>query len=209
MMCAMTGTLFVYQGQEIGMINAPKDWPISDYKDIEALNYYEAVSKKTNNDPKALDRVMKGIQILGRDHARLPMQWDASPHAGFTTNKHGAWMRTHDLYKEINVEKQQADPNSVLNFWKRMLSTRKEYTDLFIHGSFKVYDMENESTFLFEKKFGTHRAFVALNFTGEEQKLKRPQDINGKFELLVSSYDEVDGTEESLLGYEGRIYLVS
>lgn len=54
----------------------PKDWPIKDYKDTESINYYQSVAKRTDNDPVALDRVMKSIQILGRDQARLPMQWD-------------------------------------------------------------------------------------------------------------------------------------
>ena len=208
MMAAMTGTLFVYQGQEIGMINAPKDWPISDYRDVESLNYYHSVAERTNNDPKELDRVIKSIQILGRDHARLPMQWDASPYAGFTTKKDGAWMRTNDSYKEINVEVQQKNERSVLNFWKKMLKTRKEYTDLFIHGSFQGYDMENEDTFVFGKKFGRDQAIIALNFTDKEQVFKKP-DAGGKLELLVSNVDGVDGTEEKLKGYEGRIYLVN
>ncbi|TAQ84661.1 hypothetical protein B7494_g7003 [Chlorociboria aeruginascens] len=77
MMCAMTGTLFIYQGQEIGIINAPKSWPIECHKDIESVNYYNTVKKRSHNDPEILESVMKGIQLLGRDHARLPIQWDA------------------------------------------------------------------------------------------------------------------------------------
>ncbi|KAH8670404.1 alpha-glucosidase [Tricladium varicosporioides] len=208
MMCAMTGTLFVYQGQEIGMINAPKDWPIEDYKDIESINYFESVAKRTNNDPKALAHVMKSIQILGRDHARLPMQWDSSPHAGFTGKKDGAWMRTHDLYKEINVAKQLNDPSSVLSFWKRMLKTRKEYKDLFIHGAFEEFDMLNQETFVFGKTFKNDRAVIALNFTDREQTFKRP-NVGGKMELLVSNLADTNGTEENLQPFEGRIYLVN
>jgi alpha-glucosidase len=208
MMCAMTGTLFVYQGQEIGMINAPKDWPIEDYKDIESVNYYKSVAERTGNDPVALDRVMKSIQILGRDHARLPMQWDDSPYSGFTSNKSGAWMRVNDSYKSINVDSQLKQPNSVLNFWKNMLRMRKEYKDLFIHGTFEGFDMQNEQTFVFCKTFGKDKAIVALNFTAEEQVFKRP-DIRGKFELLVSNVEGVDGTEGTLQPYEGRLYLVN
>jgi oligo-1,6-glucosidase len=208
MMCAMTGTLFVYQGQEIGMINAPKDWPIEEYKDIEGINYYNSVAQRTNNDPKALGHVMKSIQILGRDHARLPMQWDASPYAGFTSNKNGAWMRTNDSYREINVASQIKNPTSVLNFWKQMLSTRKQYKDLFIHGAFEEFDVENENTFVFGKTFGKDRALVVLNFTDKEQEFQRP-DLGGKFELLVGNVEGNDGTESSLKAYEGRIYLVN
>jgi alpha-glucosidase len=208
MMCALTGTLFIYQGQEIGMINAPADWPIEDYKDIESINYYNSVKERTNGDEKALKHVMKSIQILGRDHARLPMQWDDSPYAGFTGKKDGAWMRTNDSYKEINVASQIRNPKSVLSFWKSMLVLRKKYKDLFIHGDFHGYEMENEQTFVFGKSFGGHRAVVALNFTGEEQRFNRP-DVGGKFELLVGNVESVDGTEDMLQGYEGRIYLVT
>jgi alpha-glucosidase len=208
MMSALTGTLFIYQGQEIGMINAPASWPIEDYKDIESINYYNSVKERTNGDKEKMGHVMKSIQILGRDHARLPMQWDESPFAGFTKKKDGAWMRAHDDYKQINVKKQEKDPKSVLSFWKRMLKTRKEYRDLFIHGAFEGYDMGNEKTFTFGKRYGGHRAVVVLNFTGEEQEFKRP-DVGGKFELLVGNIEGVDGTENVLSPWEGRIYLVS
>ena len=208
MMCAMTGTLFVYQGQEIGMVNAPQEWGIEEYKDIESINYYNSVAQRTGNDPKALGHVMKSIQILGRDHARLPMQWDDSPYAGFTTNKNGAWMRTNDTYKEINVAAQLHDPSSVLSFWKQMLKMRKQFKDLFIHGEFEEFEMENENTFVFGKKFGQDRAIVVLNFTAREQVFMRPE-VGGKWVLLVGNVDGVDGTEEKLRGYEGRIYLVN
>lgn len=209
MMCAMTGTLFVYQGQEIGMINAPKDWPIEDYKDIESISYYNSVAERTNNDPKALGHVMHSIQILGRDHARLPMQWDNSAYAGFTGRKDGAWMRVNETYREgINVAAQQKNPRSVLNFWKKMLKMRKEYKDLFIHGSFHAFDMENQETFMFGKTFGRQKAVVVLNFTDEEQTFKLP-DLDGKFQFLVGNVEGVNGTEENLQAYEGRIYLVN
>lgn len=208
MMAAMTGTLFVYQGQEIGMINAPKEWPIEDYQDIEALNYYKSVAQRTGNDPATLDHVMKSIQILGRDHARLPMQWDDSSYAGFTTKKSGAWMRVNDIYKEINVASQQKDPASVLNFWKQVLKIRKEYKDLFVYGEFETLDMENEQTFTFTKTFGKDKAVVVLNFTPDEQIFKRP-DVGGKMRLLAGNVEGVDGTEVTLQGYEGRIYLVN
>jgi alpha-glucosidase len=135
------------------------------------------------------------------------MQWDSTSYSGFTTKKDGAWMKTHDLYKEINVATQLNDPKSVLNFWKNMIQMRKKYMDLFIHGAWQGYEMENEETFVFGKSFGKDRAIVALNFTDKPQVFKRP-DVGGKLDLLVSNVEGVDGTEEKLEGYEGRIYLV-
>jgi oligo-1,6-glucosidase len=150
---------------------------------------------------------MKSMQILARDHARLPMQWNSTPYAGFTGNKDGAWMRTHDLYTEINVASQIKDPSSVLNFWKKMLNTRKEYRDLFIYGDFEAFQMDTEETFVFGKFFEEDRAIVALNFTDKEQVFQRP-DVTGRWTLLVSNIDGISGTEEQLSPYEGRIYLV-
>jgi len=148
-MCTMTGTLFIYQGQEIGMINVPNHWPIEDYKDIESINYYNSI--KAMKDPERLEYVMKSIQLLGRDNARLPMQWDSSAHAGFTTKEDGAWMRTHDDYRNINVASQVDDTDSVLGFWRQALHVRKEHKELFIHGNFILWDENNEETFVFGK----------------------------------------------------------
>ncbi|KAK1139438.1 hypothetical protein N8T08_000801 [Aspergillus melleus] len=166
MMVAMTGTLFLYQGQEIGMINAPRDWSVEEYKDIEGRGYYQ----EAEGSPTRQTQIMEGLRILARDHARLPMQWDASPQAGFTTGK--PWMRAHDLYPEINVQRQEDDPDSVLSFWKKVLQLRKEYRDLFIHGSFETVDFDNQETFCFVKSIGEKKALVTLNFTNSKQPLE-------------------------------------
>ncbi|KAL4931356.1 glycoside hydrolase family 13 protein [Aspergillus undulatus] len=204
MTVAMTGTLFLYQGQEIGMINAPREWPIDEYQDIEGLGYYrEAQSQVASGvDPSRVSRIMDGLRILGRDHARLPMQWDDSPQAGFTTGV--PWMRTHDLYREINVKKQEADADSVLSFWKKLLRLRKEYRQLFVHGAFEVLDFENERTFCFVKSRGEQRALVVLNFSATEQPCCEG-GMAAEMRLLVSNYAE---PSDRLRPYEGRIYVV-
>jgi oligo-1,6-glucosidase len=208
MMATLTGTLFIYQGQEIGMINTPKDWPIENYLDIESLGYYNMIAERTNNDPKALAKAKSAIQICGRDNARTPMQWDDSPNAGFTSPDAKPWMKVHDLYREINVAEQQGRKDSVLGFWKKMLRMRKNYKDLFIHGAFESFDMEDEKTFVYAKEWEGQSAVVALNFTGEEQGWNFPKAMGkGKREFVVSNLAEVD--EGVLKPWEGRVYLVS
>ncbi|KAH1561493.1 hypothetical protein KXX44_005141 [Aspergillus fumigatus] len=204
MMVAMTGTLFLYQGQEIGMINAPRDWSIGEYKDIEGLGYYREAERQAANgtDPSRPERIMEGLRILARDHARLPMQWDDSPNAGFTTGT--PWMRTHDLYRDINVKKQESDPQSILSFWKKVLRLRKEYRELFIHGAFEVVDFENLETFCFVKSREEKRALVALNFTSSPQPLTQAS-MAGEMKLLVSNYPS--SKPGTLQPYEGRIYI--
>lgn len=211
MMTSLTGTLFTYQGQEIGMINVPRDWPIEDYKDIESVNFYKAVAESTNNDKEALDNVMRNLQILGRDNARVPMQWDSSPFAGFTDNKDGAWMRVHDLYPEINVAKQLGDPESTYSFWKDMIRFRKEFRDVLVHGTFEIFEPENEQTFVFAKKHGNQAAVICLNFTSEVQEVALPLD---GLSFRVGNYRDSHAAEEPAVGrtrklrpWEGRLYM--
>ncbi|CAK7201256.1 hypothetical protein SEUCBS139899_003959 [Sporothrix eucalyptigena] len=240
MLTALTGTLFIYQGQEIGMINVPPSWSIDeDYQDIESVNFYHAAVKAAHENmagdedaiQREIDYIKRSIQILGRDNARTPMQWDASnKSAGFTDRTEGAWMRTHDLYPEINVAKQQGDPNSVLSFWKSMLRFRKSHADLFIYGNFRLYEPDNEQTFTFAKTTvpageaasgAGQAAVVVLNFTDEDQTVDLPSaDETGTLRLVVGNYidsaaaDEVDksagsGRQRKLRSWEGRLYMSS
>lgn len=209
MMCSLTGTLFVYQGQEIGMINVPKDWPIDYYKDIESVNFYKLMAAKTNNDPEEMAYVMRSLQTLSRDNARIPMQWDDSPYAGFTERQEGAWAHVHDLYPEINVAKQLDDPNSTLNFWRDMIRFRKEHSEVLVHGTFEAYDIDNEKTFVFVKRFGGKRVVVALNFSSEEQELVLPEHEKG-LKFMVGNYgneEEGEGGMRRLRPWEGRLYV--
>ncbi|KAK0623635.1 glycoside hydrolase superfamily [Immersiella caudata] len=211
MMTALTGTLFIYQGQEIGMINVPKAWSIEEYKDIESVNFYKATAESTNNDKETLDYVMKSLQILGRDNARIPMQWDSSPFAGFTNRKEGAWMRVHDLYPEINVAKQLNDPESTYSFWKSMIRFRRDFRDVLVHGSFEIFEPDNEETFVFAKKHGNQTAVVCLNFTNAVQRVEMPTD---GLSFRVGNYLDSDALEKGLDGtgrvlrpWEGRLYM--
>ncbi|MCJ1230229.1 hypothetical protein MMC12_006901 [Toensbergia leucococca] len=202
-LATLTGTLFIYQGQEIGTINCPKNWPIEEYKDVASLNYYNMIKERSGGERVALDAALDGIQKVARDHARAPMQWDDTPHAGFTTGT--PWMRAHDRYPSINVKQQRGDKNSIFHFWKKMLALRKKYTDLFVHGKFEILDCQNESTFTYTKTFKGDRSLVALNFTGVSRPFSKPAKLQGNLTLLVSN---VEPKEETLEPYEGRVYLV-
>lgn len=204
LMTTLTGTLFVYQGQELGMVNMQNNWTIEDCRDIEAINHYDCIKKSTSSNEKALEKVMQGIHLCGRDNARTPMQWEDTANAGFSTAR--PWMRVNDLYPEINVAQQQGDTNSVLSFWKKMLRLRKEFCDLFVYGTFEDIDGGTAEIFVYGKQFNGKKAVVALNFTGALQRFVRPA-VEGNWELLVSSSRVLE--EGSLHPYEGRAYLVS
>lgn len=138
---SMTGTLFLYQGQEIGMINAPESMPAGDYKCVRSVNYYQDICQRTKNDPLALAEAKKNLQRVARDHARLPMQWDASANAGFTSPNATPWMTMHDSYADINVASQIHQKDSVLEYWRRLLAVRKTSASLFVYGAFAAIEV--------------------------------------------------------------------
>jgi alpha-glucosidase/glucan 1,6-alpha-glucosidase len=203
LLATISGTLYLYQGQEIGLVNAPESWDMSEYKDIESNSFYNYVRDKTGDDPAALTRTKKALQHLARDHARLPMQWDGTRHGGFTTGE-STWMRVNDDYPEVNVKRQTLDQSSVLNFWKRMLRLRKEFADIFIKGTFRPLDEANESVLVFEKRATNGKAaMVVLNFTENEQ--AHPELRRSGMNKLAGNY-EGDGNG-ALRPFEGVVYV--
>jgi len=202
-LAAQSGTLFLYQGQEIGMVNAPAHWDLqSEYKDVESQNYWaEAVRLDENGtDPGRKERIGQGLQLMARDHARLPFQWDSTMNAGFSNGK--PWMRVHDEYATINAAAQEGDSKSVLSFYKMMLKLRKEHKDVFVYGRFEVLNPLGEETFIYRKQYEEKTAVVVLNFTTEPQDLPE-RDVEG-MKVLISSYGK--GTSEALQPLEGRVY---
>ncbi|ABN67312.1 alpha-glucosidase maltase [Scheffersomyces stipitis CBS 6054] len=204
----LTGTLFIYQGQEIAMENLPRDWSIDEYKDINTINRYKEFKDKYGNDPdfkEKEEKLMDIINLLARDNSRSPVQWDASPNAGFTTGI--PWTRVNENYTTINVESQIRDPNSVLNFYKKSIQIRKSYQDLLIFGDMKILDYENQKTFTYLKlneNALSPKAYIVLNFSNEEVNFEKL--INGDFELVLSNVDVIN--EQKLSPFEARLYIV-
>jgi len=209
LMFSLTGTLFLYQGQEIGMYNHPPHWDIQDLRDIDSLNAYDDVKTQHGADPLWLKKAMKGLQLVGRDNARLPIQWDSSAHAGFTTGKQ-PWIRVHDDFEQVNVAAQQVDPKSPLNFWKTIIKLRKRYADLMVFGrDFRVWDHFDQDVFTFTKAHPTddhQKLLVFLSFSDDEQPLSYPPGLDKAHkELLISN---VDQPGKYLTPWEARAYLI-
>jgi oligo-1,6-glucosidase len=203
MLGTLSGTLFVYQGQEIGMTNIPMSWGIDDVKDLNSINYYNKVKEEHPGDKEILQRAWEGIVKYSRDNARTPVQWDTTEYAGFSTKK--PWMRVNDNYMMINVAAQIHDKHSVRSFWKRIIKLRKEHADLFVQGEYHVHDLEDSNTFTFEKTAANgKKALVLLNFSDEEQAFKLPKGFEGKSMRCLISNDEKPG--KKLGAWEGRVY---
>lgn len=173
MQTTLGGTLYVYQGEEIGMHNVPVSWPIEEYKDIETLNYWRKVNADHPDDEKEIAWARKVIQRKARDHARTPVQWNAEANAGFCDEGTTPWMRVNDDYKTVNAAVQRSfsssgDELSTLQYWQRGLENRKKHKEVFVYGSFELLDEKHETVFAYKRASESEAFVVALNFSGKE-----------------------------------------
>jgi len=173
MQTTLGGTIFVYQGEEIGIKNAPIEWDPTEYKDIETINYWNKCQKIYKDDPEKMQLGRKIIQMKARDHARTPMQWSSAPNAGFCDADTKPWMRIMDDWKTVNAEAQmkyEGDDLSTWQFWQRGLKDRKEHADVFVYGGFEEVNKGDENVFGYVRtsKEG-EKWLVVLNFSGKEQ----------------------------------------
>ncbi|KDE04133.1 hypothetical protein MVLG_05424 [Microbotryum lychnidis-dioicae p1A1 Lamole] len=204
----VSGTPIIYQGEEIGMINCPKEWEIEDeYKDVATINQWAEMkaTAAATNDTKLLVDGKRGIQQTARDHARTPMQWNDDKNAGFSTAEN-TWMRAMDSYKEINVAKQQGVDSSPLEHYRRLLALRKEHKDVFVYGHFEPsIDENNDHTYIYLKRSEdrSKKIVVALNFSGQAQTFQAPEGLT-----LVESLKFEDGGRRGVLGpFEAQLYM--
>ncbi|AEO57204.1 glycoside hydrolase family 13 protein [Thermothelomyces thermophilus ATCC 42464] len=226
MQACLSGTQYIYQGQEIGLVNLPKDaYPIENYKDIDSTLFYDMVKERYGADNKVeLDKAFDAVQYLARDHARVPIPWNGqAKYGGFSEAAEKAgkkveepWMKTHPLASEINVASQLNDPDSVLAFWRKMLRFRQAYAHLLVYGDFKDLRPDDKNLFMYLKEpdhGAGDRVLVVLNFTTEDQTWNVPSPA----ELGASENPElipIMATHSGMrkLGqlepFEGQVYLV-
>jgi len=184
MQTTLGGTLFVYQGEEIGIRNAPTDWDIDEeYKDIETINFWKKCQQIYKDNPERLEHGKKIIHMKARDHARTPMQWNHQDNAGFCDSSVKPWMRIMDDYKHgINAEDQinggTDDELSIWQFWQRGVKDRKEHADVFVYGDYQELSPEDPSIFAYGRTGALgERWLVVLNFSGKEVDWVLPESL--------------------------------
>ena len=155
----LRGIPFIYQGQEIGMQNAV--WNnVKEYNDINTIDQYNLAISAGLSDKDALAVCSK----MSRDNARTPVQWSDSDNAGFTTGT--PWLKVNSNYKDINVQNQENDPDSVLNYYRKLVATRKssEYKEVFTYGVFEPAYEDTEYVMAYYRVSDNQRILVAANF---------------------------------------------
>lgn len=200
----MQGTPFIYQGQEIGMTNV-KFQKIDDYDCVGTKNMYAI--KREEGVPH--EEIMEVIWATSRDNSRTPMQWDDSLNAGFSTGI--PWMGMNPNYVEINVERQEKDPNSILNFYKKLISLKKS-DQVLIYGSYDLILEDHEQIYAYTRTLGNEKAVIICNLTDEEAEYNCKHIKLAYDELVLSNYKvkhHEKSTEFMLRPYEARIYKIN
>jgi len=187
------GTPYIYQGEELGMTNYPFS-SIDEFRDVEALNHYrEAVGRQE----LAPTDVLPGLRAVARDNARTPMQWDATPGAGFTTGT--PWLAVNPNHVTINAAAQVADPESVYHFYRRLIALRHE-DPVVRDGNFELLLPDDPAVFAFARSLAGTRLLVVGNCSGEPVEV----DLELGGEVVICNYREPVGVR--LRPWEVRVH---
>lgn len=176
------GTPFIYQGQELGMTNC--SYKREDYRDIQTINLMNSIEKAPFGKI-ILPVVMYFYKRYARDNARTPMQWDNTENAGFTTGT--PWAKVNDNYTEINAEEENQNPDSVLNFYKKVLKIRKEYADVVRDGKYIPVNIKDNNVFSYIRDNGKQKLLIICSLSPKSVYFKPKTDLNVKTRLVISN----------------------
>ena len=223
------GTPYVYQGEELGMTNAVFS-AISDFRDIESLNYYAAAvagdgsgqpvvgdpladdstagpaSTGSAPDSKRVDgEVLAALRRMSRDNARTPMQWTAGSNAGFSSAE--PWLGVNPNYRQINADAELADPDSVYHHYRKLIALRHGHP-IVARGDFSMLLPQDEQVYAFTRRLDSEAWLVLGNFTGTDAAVALPDASSwAAAELLLGNYPAVpDSTSLLLRPWECRVY---
>ena len=193
----MRGTPYIYQGEELGMMNAHFN-AIEQYRDVESLNYYRIL----------LDGGLKRQEALGilaqrsRDNSRTPMQWDDTPGRGFTAGIPWIGIPEYGSQKKISVASETADPDSILQFYRKLIRIRKEYETI-AEGDIRFLNTGDQPVIAYERipaegAKDDRRIRVYCNLSGQDQIVRLPQQRDGQIKCLENEAAECKNIQASL-----------
>ncbi|WP_298391608.1 alpha-amylase family glycosyl hydrolase, partial [Hydrotalea sp.] len=196
---SMRATPYYYFGDELGMSNIKFD-KIDDYRDIETLNMYKKIQHKGGN----LLEFLNAQKISARDNGRTPFQWNKTPNAGFTTGT--PWIKVNPNYTTVNEEDEAKNPNSCLNYFKKMVLLRKTHKDVLVYGKYQLLDPDNPKIYAYIRGEGPNKVLVLLNFSKDRVGWDVPEGLQIKPTPLINNYNTfVPGKTITLEPYQAVI----
>ena len=186
----MRGTPYIYEGEELGITN-PGYTDISQYQDVESTNYYRILMEE---EGRSKEEALEIIGARSRDNGRTPMQWDGSEKAGFTDGT--PWLGIPANHSYINVEAEQKDPDSILNYYKKLVALRKEY-EIIADGEIRFTDAGNENIISYDRMLDGQKLSVFCNLRGTEQALGTVFEAPaGK--ILIGNYADTAASDQAV-----------
>lgn len=176
----LRGTPYIYQGEEIGMTNAYFD-NISQYRDVESINYHKILM----NNGLSNEEAMKIVMERSRDNGRTPMQWSDEINGGFS--KGTPWIESIKNYRDINVKNQIDDEYSILNYYRKLVALRKKYIVIALGKTIPLAE-KDKNIYMFKREFKNEELLVINNFYGNSCEVDLDFDIEG-FECILSNED--------------------
>lgn len=181
----LRGTVYVYQGDEIGMTNVAYD-SIEDYNDVETLNAWKAAEAEGQD----MERFFEIVHLQSRDNARTPMQWNSNLNAGFSNGK--PWLKTNSNFDKINVADQENQPNSILNYYREMIAFRKANKTM-VYGDYECLDVAHEAIYAYRRWDENHEFLILHNFS--EEKVRWSYNLQAENYQLVQSNLSANGQD--------------
>jgi len=197
----LSGTPYVYQGQELGMTNYP--WErLEQLDDLQSVGKVEAAIEA--GEIADFEEVKQAVRDRSRDNARTPMQWDDSEHAGFTDGE--PWLPVNPNHETINAAAAVTDHDSVLHYYRDLVELRETHEEL-IYGAYNLLLPNHESVWAYRMELEDDAVLVALNVDDTETTVTL-DDAARTEELLCSNYDPPTeaGASLTLRPYEARVY---
>jgi len=198
LMLSLRGTVYIYQGEEIGMTNVRFE-NIEDYRDLETLNAYRELAAQG----KQPEEILPAIHAQGRDNARTPMQWNTK--GGFTRGT--PWIEMNPNYRQINVASQEQDKDSILHFYRKMIQLRKRHPVL-IYGDYDWIETDNEHVFAFVRQSDDQKILAVFNLSDQSTLV----DIAGyeiELSLLSNVKEPPDALPLNLAPWQGGLFFIS
>ncbi|WP_222981979.1 alpha-glucosidase [Flagellimonas meishanensis] len=196
LLLTMRGTVYVYQGDEIGMTNVA--YPnISDYNDVETLNAWKEAEQNGQN----MNAFMSIVHSQSRDNARTPVQWNDKKNAGFSTGT--PWLRVNPNYTRINVAQQEEDPSSILNFYREMIAFRKANPTL-VYGDYECLDGEHPQLYVY-RRWDEEGDFLILHNFGDAPQTFDTDLPEEEYALIKSNSDTFASEKFSLGAWQSKI----
>lgn len=183
----MRGTPFIYQGQELGMVNFNRD-SIDKFNDLSSIDQYQ----RSIDEGFSKEEALKIVNLRSRDNARVPFVWNDTDFLGFSNCK--PWIEVSKENIDNNLEDQKSDEESLYNFYKSMIELRQnsEYSDILTYGYIVEVDTEDENLIAYERSYEGKEITCYFNF--QDKKI----EIEQKGKIIFTNARNKDSSGEKI-----------